>query len=69
MSITDDSARSADPGRCSVMQAAHLIVGLALGVEVAAALAAAHGQRRQAVLQDLRVVGKQTFSTVTDLTI
>lgn len=31
----------------------HLIVGLALGVEVAAALATAHWQRRQAVLQDL----------------
>src|SRR6185503_6150532 len=40
-------------GHERLAEAHHLAVGLALGVEVAAALAAAHGQRRQAVLEHL----------------
>jgi hypothetical protein len=40
-------------GHEALAEAHDLHVGLALGVEVAAALAAAHGQRGQAVLEDL----------------
>jgi len=40
-------------GHEGLAEAHDLVVGLALGVKVAAALAAAHGQGRQAVLQDL----------------
>ena len=45
----------AELGHEGLAEAHNLIVGLALGVKVAAALAAAHRQRGQAVLQDLRI--------------
>jgi hypothetical protein len=40
-------------GHERLAEAHHLVVALALGVEVRAALAAAHGQRGQRVLEDL----------------